>query len=233
MTSLELDFLVFSDLRRFGEFSNVFKEFSVFFSKSVFPREMHLFSNVSMHSCTLDLRCTTVDLVENSGQVVRHGIAVGLAVVGVVGDVVLGLLVVGVLVAVVVVVEAGEEVVVTIVGGIVGCRLVLCVGCVGRRVGRVGGGVVHLNCWVCSRSIFEVLASSCRLGRILQLGWVGWLVRVGVGWVLLVGLGFRVLTSLIAGLLVVVDFFCSNLCKWSVLGVKGALGLISNFLLGC
>ena len=60
MTSLE--FLPFSGSGRFGDFVNRLLDFSFFIVEIFSPCEMHPFSNISIRSCTVELRCIIVVL---------------------------------------------------------------------------------------------------------------------------------------------------------------------------
>ena len=161
MTSLELPF---SGLGRFGDFSINLVEFSVFIANFWSPCEMHLFSNLAIRSCTLDLGYTSVGLEGHSWQVVGHDFPVGLAVVGILVDVL---------------VEDVEDVVVggsVVAVGFVGCMFVrLGVGWVlflglGLRV--LASVVVGL--FVAVNSIFANLCS-CNV-----LGVSGGLVQISI-----------------------------------------------------
>ena len=158
VTSLELPF---SGLGRFGDFSINLVEFSVFIANFWSPREMHLFSNLTIQSCTLDVGYTAVGLEGHSWQVVEHDFPVGLAVVGGLVDVIVEDAVVGVDVVAV---------------GFVGCRLV-----------RLGVGWV-LFLWLGFRVLASVVAGFlvgvcfffANLCRCNVLGVSGGLVHISV-----------------------------------------------------
>ena len=91
VTSLE--FLPFSGSGRFGDFVNKLLDFSFFIVEIFSPCEMHPFSNITIRSCTLELRCMIVGLEGCCWLDVWHLCLVSLAwlkVGGVLVDVVAG-----------------------------------------------------------------------------------------------------------------------------------------------